>query len=183
MLDTELWIASAQQEGSSLEAALDQFDRLPSPNLAEIIGRWRGVSIPTGHVLDGMLEAFQWYGKAFMDEERVFPLLFGNSSPVTLNPRFLPLNNATARLQRLGPVRLLFRLGYRALATDKPTARLRTLTCRGVPTMSMIYDRQPIIDSFRRVTPDLLLGMMDCRGFEPLFFALHRDKGGRVGAR
>jgi len=72
-------------------------------------------------------------------------------------------------------VRNLFLLGFRIIATNKPSARLRTVSCRGVPTLSMIYDRQPIIDAFRLVKPGLVLGMMDCRGFEPLIFVLRRE--------
>jgi hypothetical protein len=174
LIEAEQWIADAERAGTTLSGALEQFDTLPPPDLPDLVGRWRGVPIDSGHMLDGMLAAFGWYGKQFVDAETVFPLLFGQDRPVALNPRLLPLNPLTARLQRLPPVRGLFRLGYRALATGRSTARLRVVDCRGVPTLSMIYDRQPIIDHFRQVSPDCMLGLMDCRGFEPLFFALHR---------
>jgi hypothetical protein len=41
----------------------------------------------------------------------------------------------------------------------------------------MIYDHLPIIDIFRRVDEDTLLGVMDMRGLaDPYFFILRRDR-------
>ena len=41
----------------------------------------------------------------------------------------------------------------------------------------MIYDRQPIIDVFRRVDDVTLLGVMDLRGMsQPYFFVLTRGR-------
>jgi hypothetical protein len=60
--------------------------------------------------------------------------------------------------------------------TDKPKARLRTVEHRGVVTAAMIYDALPIIDVFRRVDDDTMLGLMDLRGLpQPFFFLLRRD--------
>jgi hypothetical protein len=40
----------------------------------------------------------------------------------------------------------------------------------------MVYDALPIIDVFRRVGPDVLIGAMDMRGLTaPFFFLLERD--------
>jgi hypothetical protein len=62
------------------------------------------------------------------------------------------------------------------LYTDKPKARLRTIEHRGVATAAMVYDALPIIDVFRRVDADILLGLMDLRGLaRPFFFLLRRD--------
>ena len=59
--------------------------------------------------------------------------------------------------------------------TDKPKARLRTVEHRGVATAAMVYDALPIIDVFRRVDADTLLGLMDLRGLpQPYFFLLRR---------
>ena len=42
----------------------------------------------------------------------------------------------------------------------------------------MVYDRQPIIDSFRRVDEDTVLGIMDLRGMRsPYVFVLRREDG------
>ena len=40
----------------------------------------------------------------------------------------------------------------------------------------MLYDSLPVIDFFRRVGDDILLGAMDMRGLAaPFFFVLDRD--------
>ena len=62
------------------------------------------------------------------------------------------------------------------LSTNRPKARLRTVRHRGVDTAAMIYDALPVIDVFRRVGDDVLIGAMDMRGLAaPFFFLLHRD--------
>jgi hypothetical protein len=49
---------------------------------------------------------------------------------------------------------------------------------RGVPTTALVYDRLPVVDVFRRVSPDLLLGLMDMRGLpDPFAFLLERARG------
>ena len=46
----------------------------------------------------------------------------------------------------------------------------------------MIYDRQPIVDHFRRIENDRVLGLMEMRGMErPYFFLLARDKPLKLG--
>ena len=47
---------------------------------------------------------------------------------------------------------------------------------RGKSGATMIYDRQPIMDHFRRAGPGLVLGLMDMRGQHPFFFALEREE-------
>jgi hypothetical protein len=47
---------------------------------------------------------------------------------------------------------------------------------RGVTTAAMVYDALPIIDVFRRVGPDIVVGAMDMRSLpSPFFFLLERD--------
>jgi hypothetical protein len=70
---------------------------------------------------------------------------------------------------------MLFKLGGKLLATDKPQARLRMTEFRGVVTATMIYDRVPINDVFRKVTENIRLGAMDMRGSDdPFMFVLRR---------
>ena len=53
---------------------------------------------------------------------------------------------------------------------------MRVVTHRGIATAALLYDALPIVDVFRRMADDVLLGLMDMRGMdEPFFFLLHRE--------
>ncbi|HLL22055.1 MAG TPA: DUF4334 domain-containing protein [Kofleriaceae bacterium] len=162
----------------SVDDALSYFDSLPAVRAADIRGRYRGSELRTGHPMEGKLAAAGWYGKQFDDADRVHPLLFtarDGGEVFAIDPRKLPFVMAGQRLptwtasagRRLLP----------ALKTTKPRARLRELEHRGVVTAAMIYDHQPIIDMFRRIDDDTLLGFMDLRRQpQPYFFVLTRER-------
>jgi hypothetical protein len=169
---------AAVREGCASEQACALFDDLPVVMAEEITGRWKGSELPTGHPFDGLLTASGWYGKQFDDPEVVHPLLFSGGGEVfAVDPRKLPLGlvgrvplsvvAAGGRLVNvLGPV----------LRTTQPRARLRNLEYRGKTSAAMIYDHVPVIDVFRRVDEHTLLGVMDQRGVDQLyFFVLQRD--------
>lgn len=161
--------------------ALAIFDSLEPVDEGFMLGAWRGTGFPTGHVLDGVLEAHGWEGKHFIDSERVHPLVFrgdGEGRIFTIRPfgaRF-----AVGLLQRFpqlksravaGIARRLLPL----LRSSQPMARLRMTSFRGRLSASMIYDDVPIVDVFRRVDADTVLGLMDMKGLErPFFFVLRR---------
>ncbi|MFE3192810.1 DUF4334 domain-containing protein [Nocardia sp. NPDC059240] len=169
------------ERGATAAQAWELFDSLPTVRVEEITtGRWRGDEVATGHPWDGLLIASGWYGKQFDSADSVQPLLFagpdGEVFPV--DPGRVPLGLAgkvpvtTVRPARgaLGVLRPLLR-------TRTPRARLRNLEFRGKTSAAMIYDQLPIIDIFRRVDEDTLLGVMDKRGLtEPYFFVLYRDR-------
>lgn len=62
-------------EASGAEA-LAAFDSLEGVTVEFMLGRWRAVGIRTGHPLDGVLEAYGWWGKEFVTATEVHPLLF-----------------------------------------------------------------------------------------------------------
>ncbi len=172
------WIEQAAREGTSLDEALAVFDSLAPVSLDDMIGRWRGGGIPTGHALDGLLEAYGWHGKRFASPEDVDPLVFaaGRGRTVALDPRYLPVGLVCAlRPHRWRWTAGVFSLASRLIRTRQPTARLRMIAHRGTASAAMVYDRQPIIDHFREVEPGLLLGLMDLRGMPPFFFTLRRE--------
>ncbi|MEI2671170.1 MAG: DUF4334 domain-containing protein [Marmoricola sp.] len=140
-------------------AALEFFDSLPVRRAETLSGSWRGRELTTGHLMDGLLESSGWYGKQFDDAESVHPLLFeveGEIYPVEPQSR-MPVD-VTKRATKHG-------------------ARLRNVEHRGVVTAAMIYDTQPIIDFFREVAPDTVLGLMDARGMaDPYFFILNSEE-------
>ena len=175
----EGWLAE-HPDGAPAAEALAFFDGLPPVAVPELTGRWRGSGLPTGSPLDGLLEAYGWYGKEFLDAERVHPLLFADRRgvPRPVNPGLIPIAVLRERpaLARHPVARLAFRGVRPLLTTTRPRARLRAVEHRGVGTAAMVYDALPIIDVFRRVSADAVLGLMDLRGLaEPFFFVLRRD--------
>ncbi|WP_369135700.1 DUF4334 domain-containing protein [Modestobacter sp. I12A-02662] len=155
------------------------FDELPAVGLADLTGRWRGSELPSGHPLDGLLTAYGWYGKEVVDPETVHPLLWqragGPPGPISLDLVPVPLLRDYAHLARNPLARAAFAALRPLLGTGSPRARARLVEHRGVLTAALVYDRLPVIDVFRRVTADTLLGEMDLRGQPaPYFFTLHR---------
>ena len=172
---------------TNTENALELFDSLDAVDPKFMIGTWHGAELPTRHPLDGLLAASGWWGKQFVDAETVHPLLFpapDGSSLWALNPAlaFGGLGLAT-KLPGLknrsfaGPIAALKPL----LQARSPKARLRTTRFRGVDSATMIYDQLPIVDVFRRLSDDAVIGAMDLRGIrQPYFFVLRRDDSLRL---
>ncbi|MCC3275866.1 DUF4334 domain-containing protein [Arthrobacter sp. zg-Y20] len=166
--------------GTTPAQASGFFDSLPPVRVQELTGSWQGAEVPTSHPLDGVLTRLGWYGKQFDGPDDAHPLLFagGDGGPFDVNPWFVPLGTVL----RLGPL-LRQPAAGRALRpllqlvrTRKPRARLRMVEYRGVLSAAMVYDSQPIIDSFRRVSGNTLLGAMDYRGPQgPFMFTLRRS--------
>lgn len=165
--------------GCSRDAALAFFDSCPAVACEEMLGSWRGSGMPTGHPMDGLLEATGWHGKRFVDADDVHPLVYDGPGgslgdvnparmPMTLGMRAKPLVESEIGRRLMPAVLPLMR-------TSKPTARLRIMEYRGVVTATMSYDKRPINDHFRRVDADTMLGAMDLRGTPPFFFVLRRE--------
>jgi hypothetical protein len=163
---------------------LAAFDGLPPVEPADLVGRWRGSGLPTGSPLDGLLEAYGWWGKEILDDETVHPLLFadrrGRPRPVTPAPIPLTVLRRWPSLVHLPVVRRVGRAVLPLLTTNRPAARLRVVTHRGVATAALLYDRLPVVDVFRRVDDQVLVGLMDMRGLdEPFSFLLDREPSSR----
>lgn len=167
---------------SSLEEALAWFDSLPTVEPRELRGRWRGRELRTGHPLEGWLEGCGWYGKEFIDDDHVHPLLFGGGEGGEPFPVW-PLPGALAFARGLRPpgsplLRALLRGLLRLLRTSSSQARMRPVEVRGRVTAAMIYDHLPVHDAFRRVDERTVLGLMDEKGVErPYLFLLEREAG------
>jgi hypothetical protein len=178
---TATWLRDKQTSGASTEAALEFFDSLRTVTLEEMDGRWRGSALRTGHRMDGLLEAFGWYGKEFSGPDFVYPLLFetGGGKVFAINPKWIPywfLIRARGSSFSWRPLwRGLISLLRPLVGTQKPGARIRMLEARGKLSATMIYDFLPIQDVFRRVDNETLLGLMDPRDVaQPFFFVLRR---------
>ncbi|WP_067691852.1 DUF4334 domain-containing protein [Nocardia jejuensis] len=163
------------------QQAWELFDALETVPVEEVTtGRWRGAEVDTGHPWAGMLVASGWYGKQFDAADSVQPLLFSTpgGEVFAVDPRRVPLFLAgKIPPASLGPVRRSLGVIGALLRTEVPRARLRNLDFRGKSSAAMVYDHLPIIDIFRRVDADTLLGVMDKRGLaEPYFFVLYRER-------
>lgn len=164
---------------ATTDQALAVWDALPAVATDEMLGRWAGRELPSGHPMDGLLEHSGWYGKQFDGPDEVHPLLFhdGQGGTFAVDPKRVPLG-LVAKLPEgvVARGRDVITGARPLLRTRKPRARLRALEHRGVVTAAMIYDELPIIDLFRRVDETTVMGLMDLRGVEqPYFFVLTRD--------
>jgi hypothetical protein len=158
--------------------ALALFDSLAPVDLDFMMGRWVGAGFETHHPMDGLLETFGWYGKAFITPDDVHPLLFRRGGDVvSISPRFMPMGllwkRHIPRSALLNALSLPLKL---ALQTRKARARLRMLEHRGKVSATMIYDDLPIHDVFRKLDDHTVLGVMDLKEMpQPFFFLLRRE--------
>ncbi|OFB40345.1 hypothetical protein BA059_10040 [Mycolicibacterium sp. (ex Dasyatis americana)] len=166
----------------SAESALASFDELPPCPASVLRGWWAGREVHTGHPLDGVLANVSWYGKRFDEQGAVHPLVVSDSAgnPYPLNPSVVPYRLIThpistpAVVKRLAPGLMT---ALRPLVRARQHgARLGMAEYRGVVTATMTYLDRPIVDVFRKVDDDTVLGSMDYRGMSrPSFFVLQRD--------
>jgi hypothetical protein len=176
--EAERWLLS-HRHGTDAATALRFYDARPAVGPWEVVGRWHGAGWHTGHPWDGLLEALGWYGKEVVDPEHVLPTLFSDrrGSPVPVDPVLAPvtlIRRAPQALRR-SPLPRAFRTVVPLLRSPRPAGRIRMVEHRGTVSAALIYDAVPIVDAFRRVAPDLLLGAADIRGVRgPLLFVLRR---------
>lgn len=116
------------------EAVLAWYDGLPTVDPAEMIGDWNGGLVATGHRGEGMLDELRWAGKTFRGPDDVDPMV------------------------------CLDEHGERQPSDVMGGATLRRVEYRGVATATMVYDRHPIFDHFRRVSVDTVVGVMATKG-------------------
>jgi len=168
------------RHGTTADGALAFVDALPGVPVHALHGRWHGSGWHSGHPWDGLLEAFDWYGKEFLGADDVRPLLVRDraGNPLPVDPALVPVWLVRRRpdLVRHPAVRAGFRAVRPLLASTRPAGRLRLVQHRGVVTAALVYDDVPIIDVFRRVTDDVVVGAADIRGESaPLLFVLRRS--------
>ncbi|MDP9840757.1 hypothetical protein J2T09_005545 [Neorhizobium huautlense] len=157
----------------------DWFETLDLVHPAELIGLWRGNGYPSGHPLDGVLENLHWFGKRFHPDKRADALLF-ESNPgklLAVDPAFFPIKWALlfAGIGRTKPASNLFTHILPRLRARGTTAALEERLDAGVMTAAMVYDKQPIVDYFRRTANGDIIGKMVVKGDpDRYFFGLQR---------
>jgi hypothetical protein len=164
------------------QTALEEFGSLPPIARRELVGLWKGHGIPTGHPFDGVLENLGWFGKRFTPDMRADALLFrsGDQRLVAIDPKWIPLRLAL-RFHDVGRMRVasnLFSYLQRRLRARGPVASLKTMVFGGVESAAMVYDDQPIVDHFRQIDAERIMGAMTTKGDERIyFFELQRVNG------
>jgi len=150
------------------------FSSLKPVRPVEMIGLWRGAGIPSDHPFDGVLENLGWFGKRFTPDMRADALLFrsGEHRLVAIDPKWIPLGPALRfhQLGRTAIARNLFSYLQRRWRARGPVASLKTMVFDGVESAAMVYDDQPIVDHFRRIDEEGIMGAMTIRGDERIYF-------------
>jgi hypothetical protein len=171
---------AGQKAGRATTAeALEIFDALEPVEVGFMIGLWKGEGFHTHHPMDGLLEAYHWYGKRFESPEDVHPWLFSTlgGRVVSVNPAltspFLGLLDR-GLIPRSAAAGRVFQLLLPLLATSRSHARLRSTVHRGRASATMIYDQLPIHDVFRRIDDNAVFGLMDRKAMKDSFFFILR---------
>ncbi|MWB99441.1 GXWXG domain-containing protein, partial [Agromyces seonyuensis] len=130
-------LVEALRDGQVAEADLPALWRaLPIVDAAELRGLWRGTGLSTGHRTHRLLERSGWFGKRFVADDDVQPIIVERPDGTL---------EADAGLAGGG-------------------ASLRLAEHDGLVTAAMAYDTRPVVDLFVRAGPDALLGVMTGRG-------------------
>jgi hypothetical protein len=119
---------------------LGLFDQLEGVSVDSMLGTWRGGVFHYDHPFGQQLLKINWYGKRFRGADDVEPLLVRTEG---------------------GDIESFERFGM---------ARLRELRFRGTVSAAMLYDKRPLIDHFRRVTDDVVIGLADEKGKPATYF-------------
>lgn len=142
-----------RESGGRVDAEeLDRiFDALEAVDCEPLLGRWKGGDFDTGHPVTQQLAATGWYGKTFHSLSEVDPLI---------------CRGADGEL-------------YSDLKTMGGGASLWMVAFRGKVSATMVYDRRPVLDHFRRVDDNTLMGIMNGKGVlhegRPYYFYLEWD--------
>ncbi|KAI8274171.1 hypothetical protein K4K60_010005 [Colletotrichum sp. SAR11_57] len=124
----------SKTEGSVKETDVAAvFDQLKPVSPNQLIGQWEGGSFDTGHPTHQQLRTFKWAGKDFRSVDDVDPIMVYGDE------------------------------GKRTWLSDYGHARIREVKYRGVVTAAMVYDKFPIIDAFRYVDENTVIGAMDTK--------------------
>lgn len=169
---------AAQQGQTTTEAALELFDQLDPLDIEFMLGRWQGSGFHTNHQMDGLLEAFNWYGKEFISAEHVHPLLFSDGNNIfKVDPNPIVMNlGLSLPIPKNETIKPFYIAMSKMLKTEESKARIRMMEYRGKVSATMIYDHLPINDVFRRVENNTVLGLMDFKGMpQPFFFVLNKE--------
>jgi len=130
------------------------WEHLAPARIDDLVGyRWKGFSFDTGHHTHGLLDKARWYGKAFVSQSEVQPLVCYDDEGNLFSDK----------------------------KTGRGEASLWEVAFRGEVTATMVYDGMPVFDHFKKVDDDTVIGVMNGKGTlvfddgEHYWFGLERD--------
>lgn len=107
---------------------------LATVTVEEVLGAWRGGDFATGHLASQVLGQVRWHGKRFDSPLQAVPLVCRDEQ----GELYSNLKAGGGGEASLWPV------GF-----------------RGEVTATMVYDRMPVFDHFKKVDDDTLMGIMN----------------------
>jgi len=107
---------------------------LDTVTVEEVLGPWLGGDFATGHLASRVLDQIRWHGKRF-------------DSPLAARPLVCRGEDGE----------LYSNLG----AGGGGEASLWAVGFRGEVTATMVYDKMPVFDHFKKVDDDTLMGIMN----------------------
>jgi len=126
----------------------------PPVRADDVLGAWAGSDFGPGHPVHEMLATSGWHGKRFESVRTAHPLI---------------CRDADGEL-------------FSNAELGQGLASLWDIEFRGEVTASMVYDGQPVVDHFKRVDDDTLLGIMNGKGVRHegrhYYFVLEREGEG-----
>ena len=141
-LDTEQRFEELKDRTAVTAAEVDElFEALDTVTPEEILGEWKGGIFATGHHGSEGLEHIAWYGKTFNSRLDAKPLICHDED-----------GNLYSNDVMMGGEATLWEIRF-----------------RGRVSTSMVYNGAPVVDHFRKVDADTLVGVMD--GAESVFDA------------
>jgi hypothetical protein len=99
-----------------------------------MVGRWRGGDFATGHPASTLLQKIRWHGKRFDGPLEAHPLICRDESGA---------------------------LYSNSEAAGGGLATLWEVCFRGETTATMVYDALPVLDHFKIVDDDTVMGIMN----------------------
>jgi hypothetical protein len=148
-------IAEIRAAGGQVSTAeLDElWMALPTVRPEDILGDWKGSAFATGHPVETMLTTANWHGKKFESITEVHPLICRDDQGQLFS--HTELGNGGG-------------------------AGLWMVEFRGQSTATMVYDARPVLDHFKQIDAQTLLGVMNGKGVlddrgNHFYFVLERD--------
>ncbi|EUK19130.1 DUF4334 domain-containing protein [Commensalibacter papalotli (ex Servin-Garciduenas et al. 2014)] len=122
----------SQDHSRNDEQLFNFFDSLLPLTIDDMISKWKGEDINTGHWVSKELVNMNWYGKWYKNQLEAIPLVcFNQQGKLFSEQKF------------------------------KGEASLWMVEYRGVTTATMVYDGVPIFDHFKKISDNHVLGVMN----------------------